>query len=83
MAWEFLSAIYKAHWDSLSADNSNTSFRNKVKSKFNPQANKPQIANKVKETAKPTFILALPPSIPAKLPKKIDKLSKYFKKNEK
>jgi len=39
--WEFLSAIYEAHWDSLSVDNSNTSFRNKVKSKFNPQANKP------------------------------------------
>ena len=82
-AWKFLSAIYKAHWDSLSADNSNTSFRNKVKSKFNHQTNKPQITNKVKETAKSTFILALPPPIPAKLPKKINKLSKYFKKNKK
>jgi len=27
--------------------------------------------------------LALPPSIPAKLPKKVNKLSKYFKKNKK
>ena len=83
MAWEFLSAIYEAHWDSLSADNSNISFRNKVKSKFNHQANKPQTTNKVKKTAKSTFILVLPPPILAKLPKKVNKLSKYFKKNKK
>ena len=83
VVWEFLSAIYKACWDSLSVDNSNTSFRNKVKSKFNPQANKPQTTNKVKKMAKPIFISALSSSIPAKLSKKVNKLSKYFKKNKK
>jgi len=34
-AWEFISSLYKAHWDSLKVDNSNMPFRNKVKSKFN------------------------------------------------
>jgi len=37
VVWEFLSAVYNLHWDGLYMDNSKTSFRNKVKSKFNPQ----------------------------------------------
>ena len=32
--WEFLSSIYDSHWNRLYMDNSNTTFRNKVKSKF-------------------------------------------------
>ena len=83
VAWEFLLAIYKTYWDSLSVDNSNTSFRNKVKSKFNPQANKLQTTNKVKKIAKPTFISALSPSILAKSHKEVNELSKYFKINKK
>jgi len=35
--WEFLSVVYDSHWDGLYVDDSKTSFRNKVKSKFNPQ----------------------------------------------
>ena len=31
VAWEFLSAFYEAHWDSLHVDKFNTSFRSKVK----------------------------------------------------
>ena len=34
--WEFLSSIYNLRWDGLYVDNSNTTFRNKVKSKFIP-----------------------------------------------
>ena len=34
--WEFISTIYKCHWDNLFMDNNKTTFRNKVKSKFNP-----------------------------------------------
>jgi len=37
-AWEFISSLYEAHWDNLVMDNKNTSLRNKVKSKFSPQA---------------------------------------------
>ena len=55
-AWEFISAIYKLHWDSLVIDETNMSFRNKVNSKFSPQVSKPQASIKGKETAKPTFI---------------------------
>jgi len=36
VVWEFLSAVYNSHWNSLYVDNSKMSFRNKVKSKFNP-----------------------------------------------
>jgi len=31
VAWEFISAIYEAYWDSLFVDSSKMSFRNKVK----------------------------------------------------
>ena len=36
VVWEFLSSIYNLHWDGLYVDDSNTTFRNKVKSKFIP-----------------------------------------------
>ena len=36
IVWEFLSFIYNSHWDRLYVDNLNTTFRNKVKSKFIP-----------------------------------------------
>jgi len=35
-AWNFISSIYEAHWDSLIIDDSNMLFRNKIKSKFSP-----------------------------------------------
>jgi len=34
--WEFLSSIYDSHWDGLYVNNTNTTFRNKVSSKFTP-----------------------------------------------
>jgi len=46
--WEFLSAVYDSHWDSLYMDNSKILFRNKVKSKFNPQVPKAPVNNKGK-----------------------------------
>jgi len=33
--WEFISAIYKSHWDNLFVNNNQTTFRSKVKLKFN------------------------------------------------
>ena len=64
-------------------DNNKITFRYKVKSKFNPQITRPQVNNKGKETAKPTFIFPLSPLIPAKLQKEVNEISKYFKKSNK
>ena len=83
MVWEFLSTVYDTHWDSLYVDDSKMSFRNKVKSKFNPQAPKTPVNNKGKETIKPTYISPLSPPILAKTPKEVNEISKYFKKNDK
>ena len=60
--WEFLSSVYDSHWDGLYIDNTNTTFRNKVSSKFTPWAPKNlNINNKDKDTVKPTFIFSIPP----------------------
>ena len=80
-AWEFISSLYKAHWDNLFVDDLNTSLRNKVKLKFSPQAIKELNINKGKSMVKLSYISTLLPPIPAKLPKKVTKISKYFKKN--
>jgi len=64
-------------------DNNKTTFRNKVKSKFNPQTTRLQVNNKEKETAKPIFIFPLLPPILTKSQKEVIKISKYFKKSNK
>jgi len=58
-------------------------FRHKVSEKFTPKINEVNInKNKnSKSTNKPAIFNKLPPSILAKLPKEINKISKYFKKN--
>jgi len=81
VAWRFISSLYEAHWDNLFIDNLNTSLRNKVKSKFSPQAIKGSNINKGKNTVKPSYVSTLPPPISAKSPKEVKKISKYFKKN--
>jgi len=60
--WEFLSSIYNFHWDSLYINNTNTTFRNKISSKFTPQVSKNlNISKKEKETAKLIFISSISP----------------------
>ena len=82
--WEFISVVYDSHWDALYADNNNTTFRNKVKFKFSPKARNIQTPlNKGKDIVKPTFVSAIPPHIPAKSPKEVKKISKFFKKIKK
>ena len=83
VTWEFISTIYKAQWDGLFMDDNKITFRNKVKSKFNPQVIRPLVNNKEKEMAKPTFISLLPLPIPAKSKKEVNEILKYFKKNDK
>ena len=34
--WEFISMVYKSHWDALYVNNNNMTLRNKVKSQFSP-----------------------------------------------
>jgi len=80
--WKFLSSIYDSYWDGLYVDNTNTTFRNKVSSKFTPRVPKNLNSNnKGKETVKPTFISPISPPILAKTQKEVNKLLKYFKKN--
>ena len=81
--WEFISTIYDSHWDNLFMDNNKMTFRNKVKLQFSLQVSKPKVSLKGKEMVKPTFVSSLPPSIPAKLQKEVNEISKYFKKNTK
>lgn len=69
------------HWDSLIVDDTKTSFRNKIKSKFSPQIGKTPINVKDKDIVKPTYVSPLPPPILAKSPKKVIEILKYFKKN--
>ena len=62
-------------------DNTNISFRNKVKSKLSPQISKEPSNRKGKNSVKPSYVSTLPPPILAKLSKEINKISKFFKKN--
>ena len=79
-AWGFISSLYEAHWDSLIVDESNTSFRNMVKSKFSPQVTRTPTNGKGKNTVKLATISSIPPPIPAKSPKEVNEIPKYFKK---
>jgi len=56
-------------------------FRNKVKSKFSSQIVKELSNNKEKNSVKLSYVSSLPPPIPAKFPKEVNEISKFFKKN--
>ena len=62
-------------------DSTSRMFRNNVKSKFSPQVTKEPTILKDKNTVKASYISPLPPPIPAKTAKEVNKISKYFKKN--
>ena len=81
VAWEFILFLYKAYWNSLVVNNTNISFRNKVKFKFSPQVSKKPTSNKDKNIVKPFYVSILPSPILAKSPKEVNEISKYFKKN--
>jgi len=73
--------VYKSQWNSLFVEN-NTTFRSKVKAKFNPQPRKSPFPSNNKDAAKLTYVLPMPPPIPAKSSKEVKEISKYFKKTE-
>jgi len=70
-------------WDTLIADSNGGSFRNKVAAKFMPKINTSNTSkdNNSKSADRPVSINRLPPLIPAKSSKEVNKISKYFKKN--
>ena len=83
VAWDFILAIYDSGWDALCVDN-NSSFRNKVASKFTPKINNNNLKNKgSKSNNKLATVSRLSPPIPAKSPKKVKDIARFFKKNEK
>ena len=82
-AWGFISSLYELRWDKLIANNNNHSIKYKVRAQFTPILNI-EGNNKTNKSAngnKPVFFSLLPPLIPAKSPKEITKISKFFKKN--
>ena len=81
VAWGFILSLYKVHWDSLVVDDTNMSFRNKVKSKFSPQVVKELSNNKDRNSIILSYVFSFPPPILAKFPKEVNEISKFFKKN--
>ena len=78
-AWIFLSTIYESKWDSLFADDCKTSFRKKVSHQFTPKIFLMKNGKKRENnTDKLASIQKLLPPIPAKSPKEINEISKFF-----
>jgi len=78
--WELISFIYESGWDSLVADNHKNSFRQKVSYKFTLKVISEKNGKKKENIVnKPASIDKLPSPIPAKSPKEVNKISKYFK----
>jgi len=73
--------VYESQWNALFVEN-NTTFRSKVKVKFNPQSRKSPLPSNNKDTVKPIYVSLMPPSILAKLSKEVKEISKYFKKTK-
>jgi len=80
ITWGFILFLYKVHWNSLIVDDSNTSFRNMIKSEVSPQVVKTPSNDKGKNIVKLASISSIPPSISAKSLKEVNEISKFFKK---
>ena len=79
-AWKFVSAFYKAGWNLLIADVHNNTFRQKVSYHYALKTNPVKSSkSRKKDTNKLANVERLLPLIPAKTPKKINEISKFFK----
>jgi len=77
VAWELISSIYEAGWDSLVADNHKNTFRQKISHKFTLQVNLEKPGKKQEtSTNKPTSIERLLPLILVKSPKEVNEILK-------
>ena len=80
VVWNFISSIYDANWDALSTDNNSTLLRKKISAKFTPRFQlASQRTNKEKNSPTPASIERLPLPIPAKSPKEVNAIFKFFK----
>jgi len=84
VAWDFILAIYKSGLGALIADSNSNSSRNKVSAKFTLKIKEHNASksDKGKSTDKLATINKFPPLILAKLPKEINDIAKFFKKNK-
>jgi len=81
VVWNFISSVYEANWDVLSTDNNFTSLRRKIVSKFTFRMQlTSQRANKENKGPFLASIKRLPLPIPAKSPKEVNEISKFFKR---
>jgi len=80
MAWRFISALYPSQWNSLLVDGTNHSFRNNVKSKFSLQVVKEATKAKESNISHSSYVSTLSLPILAKSAKKVNEISRYFKK---
>jgi len=78
VVWGFILAFYSSQWD----NGTNCTFRNNVKYKFSPQVVKETTKSKLPNIFQSSYILTIPSPIPAKLAKEVNKISKYFKKQQ-
>jgi len=81
--WNFISSVYDANWDALVTEDNSTSLRRKIVAKFTPRI-QPVSQRNTKENDKPTLanIERILPPIPAKSPKEVNVISKFFKNNK-
>ena len=81
--WNFISSIYEANWDVLYTDNNFILLRRKIVSKFTSKMQPtPQKTSKEKNGPSPANIKRLSPPIPAKTPKEVNEISKFFKSSK-
>ena len=83
IVWNFISSIYEANWDALYADNNSISLKRKIALKFTFKMPLPsQMNNKEKNSLSLANSNRLPPLIPAKSPKEVNEILKFFKNNK-
>ena len=80
--WRFITVLYISQWNNLIVNDTNRSFRNNVKSKFSLQAAKETTKPKNANISYSLYVSSLSLSILAKFTKEINKISKYFKKQQ-
>ena len=82
VVWNFITSLYNFNWDTLTAYKKNCSFRQKVTAKFTSQIHKVKKKSVNKEpTDKPASFITISSPIPVKMLKEVNKISKFFKKN--
>ena len=81
--WSFISSVYQAKWDTLTANKNGNSLKQKISDKLTPRTIPlTNHNNKPVDKSTPATINKMPPPIPAKLQKEVNWISKYFKNNK-